>query len=340
MRIGIDARKIGDFGIGTYIRGLLGGLARHAGEDDFVVLAPPEARPLIPRTFHHLVVDAPHYSVRELWVIGSAARRADLDLLHVPHYVVPLTSIPLVVTIHDLIHLHQPHRNPVARPYARMMLARAVRKSAHLLTVSEAVKKEIVETFRCPESKVTVTPNGIDERFRAAEPNAAPGRYFLYAGNDKPHKNVDRLVSAFAVVRSRHPEVTLLLVGSAFERHQREPGVVTPGFVGEEELAALYRGALAVVQPSLEEGFGLPAAEAMAAGAAVITSTAPALVEITGEAALHADGRSVEALAEAMTRIAGDEALRLLLARRGIERSRSLTWDRCAASTLQRYRAL
>ncbi|HUP50263.1 MAG TPA: glycosyltransferase family 1 protein [Thermoanaerobaculia bacterium] len=340
MRIGIDARKIGDFGIGTYIRGLLGGLARYADEEDYVVLAPAAARPLIPRRFEHVVLDAPHYSIRELFLVGQAVRRAAIDLLHAPHYVIPLTRRPVVVTIHDLIHLHQRHGNPFASLYARTMLARAVRRSAHILTVTEAVKREIVARFGCPASKVTVTPNGVDERFRAAGPNAHPSPYFLYAGNDKPHKNVDRLVEAFALVRGRRGETALVLAGSRFERHQGRDGVITPGFVDETELASLYRGALALVQPSIEEGFGLPAAEAMASGVAVITSTAPALVEITGDAALHADAFSIESLAEAMLRIAGDDELRLLLARRGMERARSMTWDRCAESTRGVYLAM
>ncbi|HEU4521308.1 MAG TPA: glycosyltransferase family 1 protein, partial [Thermoanaerobaculia bacterium] len=256
---------------------------------------------------------------------------------HAPHYVVPFTRVPVAVTIHDLIHLHQKYRNPFASLYARTMIGRAVRRSARILTVSQAVKSEIVQTFGCEEARIVVTPNGVDDRFRVAEPNPRPGQYFLYAGNDKPHKNVDGLVEAFGIVRARRGGLTLVLAGAPFERHQARAGVITPGFIREPELAALYRGALAVVQPSIEEGFGLPAAEAMASGAAVITSLAPALIEVTGDAALHAAADVPHAFAEAMLRVAEDDALRVSLARRGIERARDLTWSRCADLTRRAF---
>ena len=337
MRIGIDARKIADYGIGTYIRGLLGGLARCRGDEEYVVFAPEKARGLIPAGLQHVIFEAPHYSVRELVMVANAARRAAVDLLHAPHYVVPITTCPVVVTIHDLIHLHQKQRNPLAAVYARTMIGRAVRKSVRILTVSESIRSEIVRELGCDAAKVIVTPNGIDDRFRASGPNPAPSPYFLYAGNDKPHKNVARLVEGFATVKAQRPEISLILAGADFERYQSREGVITPGFVSEMELAALYRGAMALVQPSIEEGFGLPAAEAMASGVAVITSMAAALVEITGDAALHVDATSASAIGEAMVRVANDEALRIELARRGIEKTRSMTWDRCADSTRRAY---
>ncbi|HEX6178247.1 MAG TPA: glycosyltransferase family 1 protein [Thermoanaerobaculia bacterium] len=336
MRIGIDARKIADYGIGTYIRGLLGGLAEIAGDEQYVVFAPSSARSRIPAAFEHVVLDAPHYSIRELFAVGAAARRARIDLLHAPHYVVPFTRVPTVVTIHDLIHLHVGHRNPLAGPYARTMLRRAVNKSIRILTVTEAVKNEIVATFGIPAAKVTVTRNGIDDRFRQAA-QARPSNYFLYTGNDKPHKNVDVLVAAFESVRASRSDLALVLAGASFERFATVDGVVTPGFVADDELASLYRGAIAVVMPSIEEGFGLPAAEAMASGVAVITSNAPALVEVTGDAAIHVDARSSGTVAAAMLRVANDESLRTRLAGAGIDRSRAFTWLRCAESTRRAY---
>jgi glycosyltransferase involved in cell wall biosynthesis len=120
---------------------------------------------------------------------------------------------------------------------------------------------------------------GIDPVFfNPREFDRTHDRYFLYVGNDKPHKNVQALLRAFAVVRQRGPSLGLILAGAAFERFRDQPRVHLAGFVTTHHLAALYRGAIALVIPSLEEGFGLPAAEAMAAGTAVITSTAPALL--------------------------------------------------------------
>jgi glycosyltransferase involved in cell wall biosynthesis len=199
--------------------------------------------------------------------------------------------------------------------------------------VSEAVKREIVSTFGCADDHVLVTPNGVGAPFSEGGP-AAEGRYFLYVGNDKPHKNVDVLVDAF----SKIDDASLVLTGGAFERFKSRERVVVTGFVDDAELASLYRGAIALVMPSREEGFGLPALEAMASGCAVITSNAAALVEITGDAALHVEPNAAS-LAEAMTRIASDESLRSTRASRGIARAKQFTWARCAELTRAAYRA-
>jgi alpha-1,3-rhamnosyl/mannosyltransferase len=331
-RIGIDARKIADYGIGTYIRGLLDGLAELGAQEQIVVLAPAAARERIPAAFEQVVVDAPHYSVQELIVVGRAIRRSRLDLFHAPHYVTPLTRTTTVVTIHDLIHLHQPHHNPVAPLYARMMIGRAFTNAARVLTVSEAVKRQLAARYSHAE-KIVVTPNGIDARF-TAEGSRASGRYVLFVGNDKPHKNVETVVDAIA----RVDDVQLVLAGGAFERFASRERVVIAGFVGDDELAALYRGALAVVVPSIEEGFGLPAAEAMASGAAVITSDAAALVEVTGSAALHIDARDVDAWAKTIAEVVSDDSLRRELGARGIARAAGFTWRACAEATLATYR--
>jgi O-antigen biosynthesis alpha-1,2-mannosyltransferase len=329
MRIGIDARKIADFGIGTYIRGLLQELAADR-RDTYVAFAPERLAHLIPPGVEHAIVDAPHYSIRELLILGRAIDRAHLDRFHAPHYVVPFTSVPFVVTIHDLIHLRNP--NPMARLYARQMIGRAVRRSRRVLTVSETVKREIVSTFACAREHVVVTPNGVGAPFSESG-RAAEGQYFLYVGNDKPHKNVDVLVDAFAKIEN----ASLVLTGAAFERFKSRDRVLITGFVDDAELAALYRGAIALVMPSREEGFGLPALEAMASGCAVITSNAAALVEITGDAALHVEPNAAS-LADAMARIASDQSLRRTLGSRGIARAKHFTWTRCAELTRAAYR--
>jgi glycosyltransferase involved in cell wall biosynthesis len=332
MRVGIDARKIADFGIGTYIRGLLNALIDLGGDETYVAFAPQRLAHLLPTRVEHIDVDAPHYSLRELVAVGRAADRARLDVFHAPHYVVPFTRVPVVVTIHDLIHLRHP--NPLARGYARRMLGRATRRSLRVLTVSETVKRELTATFGCGEEQVIVTPNGVTAPFGGEGP-AAAGRYFLFVGNDKPHKNVDLLVEAFTRAAT---DATLVLPGAEFARFRDRERVIVPGFVSDDELAALYRGAIALVMPSREEGFGLPALEAMACGCPVITSTAAALVEITADAALHVEANA-DALAAAMKRISGDAQLRSALAVRGVDRARAFTWQRCAELTRAAYRA-
>jgi glycosyltransferase involved in cell wall biosynthesis len=330
MRVGIDARKIADFGIGTYIRGLLGGLVALGSGDEYIAFAPAGAP--IPDGVEHIVLDAPHYSVRELVTLGRAADRARLDVFHAPHYVVPFTRVPLVVTIHDLIHLHQPMRNPLAPLYARAMIRRAIKHARCVLTVTETVKAQLETELGA--KNVLVTPNGV------AIPSTADRRpptadSFLYVGNDKPHKNVDTLIESLTLI----PDARLILAGAPFDRFRGHERIDVRGFVSENELSSLYRNAIALVMPSHEEGFGLPAAEAMAHGTAVITSNAPALVEVTGDAALHADARDAGALAAAMMRVARDGDLRAMLGAKGIERARHFTWTRCAELTREAYRS-
>ena len=310
MRVGMDCRKIADFGIGTYIRGLL----RAMTDVEYVAFGPREIAPMLPPGVEHVLANPPKYSLRELF----AFRHLRVDLFHAPHYVVPFVNVPFVVTIHDLIHLR--HRNPLARAYARRMIGRAVRQSRAVLTVSNAVRDEIAATFGHAD-KITVTPNGVDPIFKPDGPRT-PGRYFLFVGNDKPHKNVARLMAAAKTI-----DAQLVRVGSA-------------RFVSREELASLYRGAIALVMPSIEEGFGLPALEAMACGTAVITSNAPALVEVTGDAALHVDAMSIEMIANAMQRVMSDDSLRSSMIDRGLERAKTFTWKRCAEMTREIYRRI
>jgi len=307
MRVAIDARKIRDFGIGTYIRGLIGGLLE-IGEDEIVALAPTNTE--LPRGVEHVVVNAPKYSIRELFTVGRGVRA---DVFHAPHYVVPFTKLPTVVTVHDLIHLKL--RNPLKQAYAWTMLRRAARHT--VVTVSEAMKREIEEALGI--RGVIVTPNGVDAHFTPDGPREA-GDYVLFVGNTKPHKN-----AVAASEAARRANVPIRFIGEGFE------------FV--DDLAPLYRGAIALVMPSLDEGFGLPALEAMACGTPVITSNAPALVEVTSDAALHVDAHDVDAIARAIASIANDASLSARLAWRGLERAREFTWRRCAERAREAYRS-
>jgi glycosyltransferase involved in cell wall biosynthesis len=333
MRVGIDCRKIADFGIGTYGRGLLRGLAELDG--DYVAFVPSHARELVPRASESIAVDVPNYSVREQLVMRRAIDRARLDVFHSAHYVLPWTSCPSIATVHDVILFHFPPPNPLARLYLNVMHARACRRSVRVITVSEASKRAIVETLHCDATKIAVTPNGIDEMFVAEGP-AEEGRYFLYVGNDKPHKNVPRLIEAVSQLRN----VKLMMVGAPFAQYRDVPNVHALGFVTNEKLTALYRGAIALVMPSLEEGFGLPVAEAMACGTPVIASDIASLVEVTGGAALLVDPHSSQSIAAAMQRLLDDERMREELSNRGRAQAAQFTWRRCAERTRDVYRAV
>lgn len=362
--IAIDARKLADFGIGTYLCGLLGALGRLDTETRYLLLAPRSARDLLPGlpgNFHWLDEDAPGYSLREQWSVGQHLVRHRPDLFHSPHYVLPLrTPVPVVVTIHDLIHLALPELLPnrLALPYARFFLRRAVRRAEVILTVSEATAADLERRLGVARERIAVIWNGVDDAFRRRlEPaelerelaalGLTPG-YFLCLGNPKPHKNLERVLRAFARLP---PDERRLVIAGAPEAGapadqiaswRRELGLGDRlqilGRIAPGRLPALVQGAVALVFPSLYEGFGLPLAEAMAAGTPVVASTTPALVEIAGGAAELVDPLEVGAIAAAMARLAGDPARRRELEQAGRARAELFRWDSTAARTLAVYR--
>lgn len=336
-RIGIDARLIRQFGMGTYVRGLLHALAELDGDEQYVVFAAPGDRDLVPSRFDCVETDVPPYTLRELVEMARIASRARLDLLHVPHFLVPFTRLPVVTTLFDTITLRFPP-NPRGLAYATAMMQWAAMRAARVIAISQAAKDDLLAAFDVPSEKVAVTHLAAGEHFFRARDAHPPYRYFLFPGRVAKHKNLPVLLRAFETVRRRDPDLRLVLTGERLEPYEQLPGVIGRGFLPDDELAATYAGALALVMPSAMEGFGLPALEAMAAGAPVITSTAPALVEITGDAALHVDVRSPERLAEAMGRVASDGELRATLVARGRERARAFTWRRCAEQTRDLYR--
>lgn len=349
MRIGIDCRKAADYGIGTYVRGLVGELARIQTSDEFVLFAPEQLLALLPAgaNLQKVPVSAPHYSLRELTGLARAARRYRVDVFHATHYVVPFVDVPVVVTIHDLIHLKLStwRRHPLAPVYARWMFGRATGKASLILTGTTAVRDDVIRFFPTAAPKVRVTRFGVNSAFSPGPPDdrrlAGFGLrsqgYFLFVGNDKPHKNLERLVEAWKALRQDRPDLDLALVGGT--RRLGGPGIVQPGFVKGEDLPALYRGAVALVQPSLEEGFGMPVLEAMACGTPVLISDHPALREVAGHAGILIDPRSTESITAALIRIAADASLRERLSLAGRKRAEEFSWRACAEMTMAAYGA-
>ncbi len=357
-----DARKASDYGIGTYIRGLLGALAANAEAPRLVALAPAAARELLPAALEWLEDDTPNYSARELVAISRRARETGAALLHAPHYVLPLAlPCPAIVTVHDLIHLAHPEflPGPLALLYARKMLPRAVRRARWTITPTEAVRRDVVVELGAEASRVVVIPNGVDETLRAplepAERNAALARlgllpgFFLFVGNPKPHKNLGRLLSAYSRLGRERPELPLLVLAGA--RKERLPRlrreiealglaghVRALGFVDDGCLRALYQGALALLFPTLAEGFGLPIAEAMACGAPVLVADRPVHLEVAGDAAERVDPLDPDSIASGIVRLLDSPARRQRMAARGRERAERYRWDDAALKTLVLYR--
>jgi glycosyltransferase involved in cell wall biosynthesis len=334
----VDARKARDFGIGTYIRGLLGGLA---GLDRFALqaLVLPGDEALFPPSVTTTACAAGHYSFGELVAVRRAISAAKPDLFHAPHYVLPFfPPHATIVTVHDLMHLtRSEHATPAKRAYARWMIGRALRLSARVITVSEATKKEILAFGPSHGLKVEVIPNGVEERFflEGKEKNGeAP--YLLFLGNDKPHKNLDGLLSAFARLRASLPSLSLVLAGVQAGRTLPE-GAKAVGWVPDEDVPALVALAEALVLPSFAEGFGLPVLEAQAAGTPVACSDIPALREAAGDAAVFFDPHDVASMAAGIEKILKDEELGKILRRNGRERAAKFTWDAAARRTAALY---
>jgi glycosyltransferase involved in cell wall biosynthesis len=364
VRIAIDARKLRDYGIGTYVRNLLRHLSRLDHSTEYVVLCQHRDCAItqeLGENFRTVSESSPAYSIREQFKVPLDLSRERPDLFHAPHYVLPpLTPCKSVVTIHDCIHLRFPQYLPnrLAYAYARASMWIATHRATRVLTVSEASKRDILEFFHVPERKIDVIPNAIDECFNQvpAEEEVAMVReryqlddpFVLYAGNIKPHKNLERLIEAFHTFRRRgFDDVKLLIIGDqiskyatlrhAVHRLKLHKYVRFLGFVPDRTLAVLYRLAAVFVFPSLYEGFGLPPLEAMASGTPVITSNVSSLPEVVGDAALLIDPYDPEAIADAIRQVLSDSSLREDLRDRGFARARHFSWERSITRVREIY---
>jgi glycosyltransferase involved in cell wall biosynthesis len=364
MRVAIDARKLHDFGIGTYTRNLLRHLARIDRESDYVLLCHEPDLGVggqLGPNFRTVLEPSPNYSVREQFHVPWVLHRERPDVFHAPHYVLPPAArCRSVVTIHDCIHLMFPQYLPsrMAYAYARASMWMAVRRSHRILTVSEASKRDIIHFFNVQPEKIVVVYNAIDERFRAApsEEHVARVReryqlahgFILYVGNIKPHKNLVRLIEAYDLLRRRGFDLKLLIIGDeisklpalrrAVHKHKLHKHVRFLGYQPDDTLAVLYRLAEVFVFPSLYEGFGLPPLEAMACGTPVVTSNVSSLPEVTGDAAVLVDPYEVESIADGVQRVLTDPALGAELRKKGIARAREFSWERSVARTQELYR--
>jgi glycosyltransferase involved in cell wall biosynthesis len=293
--------------------------------------------------------DSPIYSLREQAAVPWQTRKS--KLLWSPHFNVPLAALSrVVVTVHDLLHLAHPELFPGAlkQLYARGMLNGAVKKARRIITVSDFSATELVRYTGVDRSRVSVVHNGVGSRWfetvRETPPRSRP--YFLFVGNVKPHKNLGRLIKAFAAISEVLKDHDLVIVGKkdGFITTDREAErvattvggrIVFTGFLDDAVLAQYVAHAEALVYPSLYEGFGLPPLEAMAAGCPVVSSDIPALRESCGNAAVFCAPLSIKSIADALvaiTECSSEERTALIEA--GRARARQFTWQKTAAHTL------
>ncbi len=366
MRIAIDARKINDYGIGSYLRGLVDASARARPGWRFVLIGDPRSGGALDRhsNITWIADSSPKYGIAELLSLPGAVRRARADVFHAPHYVVPpRLPCPVVATVHDCIHLR--FRGHLPRPlgflprnlsyaYARAMMRHAVATAARVIAVSESTRRDLVERLSAPNDCLRVVLNGVDDFWRqpTAAPRAAsisrrlqlPDQYLLWVGNPKPHKNLERLVCAFERLAQERDELHLLLVGAcpaqidSLTRPRISPERCRAlGRISNEALRLLYARAAALVLPSLWEGFGLPALEAMAAGTPVVAASAGGLAEVVGDAGMLVNPLETDSIAAGAVRVLDDHDFADELRRRGRDRSCRFSWERAAEATLRVY---
>jgi glycosyltransferase involved in cell wall biosynthesis len=266
--------------------------------------------------------------------------------------------VKTVFTLHDLIFRFYPEMHkPLNRWFLTLMMPRFLQAADAVVAVSECTKRDAVQTYGLDEAKIRVIYEGVNPRFRRSPPDVIsavrrkydlPARFILSVGTIEPRKNLTSLLEAYRALRDGGSEFKLVIVGKkgwlyeGFFRKLYELGleqeVIFPGFVPDEDLPAVYSAAGLFVFPSLYEGFGLPVLEALACGVPVISSNTSSLPEVTGEAALLVDPKSVEALTRAMRDVLDNKELRDELRAKGPRQAAKFTWEATARSTWGVYR--
>lgn len=291
------------------------------------------------------------------------ARELELDVWHGPHYTLPTRiAVPTVATVHDLTFFDHPQWHERLKvPYFRAAIRHACRKAAAVVVPSDVTARRLEAHH--PRGRVVVAPHGVDHaRFRPAVPVdedvdaellasiGAEPPFIAFAGTIEPRKNVPGLVDAFAQVARTHPDVRLVLAGGdgwgtdavrdAVECSGVTTRILRPGYVPDAVLPALYRRAEVVAYPSFDEGFGLPVLEALACGAAVVTTADTSMAEVASDAARLVPADDTAALAGAIADLLDDPAVVATLRERGPAQAAPFTWARAAELHLEAYRAV
>jgi glycosyltransferase involved in cell wall biosynthesis len=322
MKIGIDVRKLRDYGIGTHIKNVILPAVSLDDENQYVLFCDPVDLRSEKSNAIWVAEDSGKYSVREHFNLGRKAAAHNIDLFHSPHYTLPLTFKKLsMVTIHDLIQFKFPQFYPAWKVRAgTFLLKRVIQKADLILTVSKTSRNDIVQMFPAAESKIEVIYNRLDPEWSQQAPAldlSALGiekDFILYVGNFKTHKGLETLIDAYSLLKnppqlvlvgkSRDTESTLL------EKCFANSRIRILGFAEGRMLRRLYADALFFVFPSLYEGFGYPPLEAMSSGTPVLSSDTPALCEILAESVEFFKTGSIESLAAKLEMMIQDSGKR------------------------------
>ena len=296
------------------------------------------------------------------WTLPGLAKRDKVDLLHVPAFAPPVFKpCPMVVTVPDIAGMLFP--NQIGRPsalYWGKWLPFTFKKADRLIAISEHTKQDLVTHLGIKAEKIRVIYLSGHENFSSSVSSEKVreavsrigiiGRYFLFVGTMEPRKNLGRILDAFKLVRSEIPDIQLVLVGSkqfahgqyaeqlAKEHDLESSSVIAPGFLAQEDLNALYCGALGLLFPSLYEGFGIPILEAMASGCPVLTSSITSTPEVAGDAGILVDPYKIEEIARGIRDLAKDDVLCAQLRQQGFNQIKKFSWQKTARKTLEIYK--
>jgi glycosyltransferase involved in cell wall biosynthesis len=371
VKIGIDIRRMSDFGIGTYTRNIVRALGRLDRQNKYFLIGSPEkVREIgsLPPNFHTVPLLDPDTTVKGYLEFRTILRRLKCDLVHVPHLFWFPRSMPCpyIVTVHDVLeHMSRARGLSGFRRSLHFQLTRQVlRRAARVLAVSQFSRSEIEKLFHIQSRHIEVVYNAIDERFlrghateterqMIAERYQVSYPFLLYAGRISPHKNLIRIIEAFSALRAelekdqKLQDLKLIIIGDDLSGHPDlrrtvirggvQNDVRFLGFVPIEVLRIFYDEAKVFVFPSLYEGFGLPPLEAMAHGTPVVTSNSSSLPEVVGKAAVLVNPENVFEIMRAIHRVLLDSALRTRLKDRGYEQVQRFSWDESARRVLKAY---
>lgn len=370
-KIGIDARFYSSSftGIGRYTAEIIKHLAEMESENEYVIfLNDPQYGVFIEpnERFKKVLVNAKHYSLAEQTKFLQKIKGEKLDLMHFTHFNAPMFyKGKSIVTIHDLTLEMYPGKkmtNLFFRMGYNLILKNIVSHSEKILTVSKHTKSDLMNIMGVKEEKIKVTYNGISPEFCPEKNEEIKARikkeygldrpYFLYTGVWRTHKNLKRLVEAFAVLRKKYgQDVLLVLTGKPDSIYSEIPQTIKKlgleeyvkrvGLVPEEELPGLYSMASAYCFPSLYEGFGLPPLEAMACGTPVVASLASSIPEVCGERnAFYFDPLNTDEIAESMYKVLTDEESAEENVKNGLEQVKKFDWKNTTSQTLEAYKEI
>lgn len=360
MKIGIDARFWNESGVGRYIRNLVRELGIIDTKNEYVLFVNSRDKKTIQSqlsggSFQIVGTDVKWHTLGEQLRFPSLLNSYNLDLVHFPYFSVPFFyNRPFVVTIHDLILHHFATGKATTLPLPvywaklqgyKFVLKQAAKRSKKIITVSSATAKEIVDHLGVSDSKIVVTYEGVDISLKNSQVKNVKDRYFLYVGNTYPHKNLEVLIRAFSEISDT--KVKLILVGREdhFQKKTvnvstvlyRNPNIIFKTHVDDLELSELYQHALALISPSLMEGFGLPLVEAMRLGCFVVASDIPSSREVCKDAAVYFNPRSVDSLRDILEKVLRNSLDTKTYVKRGKVRSESFSWKKMAEETLDVY---